>query len=212
MTFLWESKINGRFICDSCSFCQGFESMLLCLICKSVTCQLLFIIFSASLSTLHMDLLNHFGDYTFVLTAVLKQCGFISSAMRFCVVSLWKRNKKKWCEILTVLPVSPASLSDWGCEWLKVSAVMHLLLRFLRSSSYTLSRHRDVNDSGAGRYGSKLNSWMWDFFFLFLLPCSFWVPSFSFCLHFPADFSVMKAMQSDRFHIDWPRKIYRSLP
>lgn len=167
--FFWESKTNRGFICDSCGFSQGFESMLLCLICKSVIRRLLFITFSASLSALQMDFLNHFSDYTFVLTAVLKQCGFISSAVRFCVVSLWKRNKKNWCEIWTDLPVSPASLSDWGCEWLKASAVMRLLLRFLRSSSYTLSRDRDVNDSGAGRYGSKLNSWMWDFLF-FLLP------------------------------------------
>lgn len=167
--FFLESKTNRGFICDSCGFSQGFESMLLCLICKSVIRRLLFITFSASLSALQMDFLNHFSDYTFVLTAVLKQCGFISSAVRFCVVSLWKRNKKNWCEIWTDLPVSPASLSDWGCEWLKVSAVMRLLLRFLRSSSYTLSRDRDVNDSGAGRYGSKLNSWMWDFLF-FLLP------------------------------------------
>lgn len=62
--------------------------MLLCLICKSVIRRLLFITFSASLSALQMDFLNHFSDYTFVLTAVLKQCGFISSAVRFCVVSL----------------------------------------------------------------------------------------------------------------------------
>lgn len=178
--FFWESKTNRRFICDSCGFSQGFESMLLCLICKSVIRRLLFITFSASLSALQMDFLNHFSDYTFVLTAVLKQCGFISSAVRFCVVSLWKRNKKNWCEIWTDLPVSPASLSDWGCEWLKASAVMRLLLRFLRSSSYTLSRDRDVNDSGAGRYGSKLNSWMWDFLSFFYFPHSifFFLPLF----------------------------------
>lgn len=178
--FFLESKTNRGFICDSCGFSQGFESMLLCLICKSVIRRLLFITFSASLSTLQMDFLNHFSDYTFVLTAVLKQCGFISSAVRLCVVSLWKRNKKNWCEIWTDLPVSPASLSDWGCEWLKVSAVMHLLLRFLRSSSYTLSRDRDVNDSGAGRYGSKLNSWMWDFLSFFYFPHSifFFLPLF----------------------------------
>lgn len=178
--FFWESKTNRRFICDSCGFSQGFESMLLCLICKSVIRRLLFITFSASLSTLQMDFLNHFSDYTFVLTAVLKQCGFISSAVRLCVVSLWKRNKKNWCEIWTDLPVSPASLSDWGCEWLKASAVMRLLLRFLRSSSYTLSRDRDVNDSGAGRYGSKLNSWMWDFLSFFYFPHSifFFLPLF----------------------------------
>lgn len=178
--FFWESKTNRRFICDSCGFSQGFESMLLCLICKSVIRRLLFITFSASLSALQMDFLNHFSDYTFVLTAVPKQCGFISSAVRFCVVSLWKRNKKNWCEIWTDLPGSPASLSDWGCEWLKVSAVMRLLLRFLRSSSYTLSRDRDVNDSGAGRYGSKLNSWMWDFLSFFYFPHSifFFLPLF----------------------------------
>lgn len=101
---------------------------------------MLFITFLASLPTLQMDFLNHFSYYTFTLTAVLKQCGFISSAMEFFIGSLWKRNKKNWCEIWTDLSVSPASLSDWGCEWFKVSAVLCLLIRFLRSSSYTLRR------------------------------------------------------------------------
>lgn len=139
---------------------------------------MLFITFLASLPTLQMDFLNHFSYYTFTLTAVLKQCGFISSAMEFFIGSLWKRNKKNWCEIWTDLSVSPASLSDWGCEWFKVSAVLCLLIRFLRSSSYTLRRDMWCERLRHRQIWSKLIHECGIFFFYFPYSIFFFLPLF----------------------------------
>lgn len=75
---------------------------------------------------------------------------------------------------------------------------LHLTASDPRLHETTLSR--DMSHSGTGRYGQN------EFINERFSP----IPSFSLCL-LPCDFSFMQAEQSDRFHIDWQRKIYSLL-